>query len=185
MRVVVIPGMGCHPVESSNWYAWFAKQMQQRSHECILRDFPDPHQCKESIWIPYLRDEIGLCESTIVVGHSSGAACAMRLLERDDTPTLLGAILVATAYTDLGDEDEARSEYFNREWNWDKMKKGAREIVSFHGVDDPLIPVAEAQYIASKLEGENFEYFEMENKGHFWRPWKELLDVIDRQFPQN
>ena len=51
-----------------------------------------------------------------------GAACAMRLLESTEVPTLRGAVLVATAYTDLGDESERRSEYFNRPWNWEMMK---------------------------------------------------------------
>lgn len=187
MRVVLIPGMGCTPVASSNWYAWFANQMEQRSYvdECILRDFPDPYQCKESVWVPFIKDEIGLDESTVIVGHSSGAACAMRLLEDDDCPKLLGAILVAAAHTDLGDPHEAKSEYFNRPWQWEKMKQGAQHIVLFHGTDDHLILVQEARFIASKMSSEtdsNFEYKEMDGMSHFFSPWEELLEVMDTKF---
>lgn len=185
MRIVLIPGMGCTPVASSNWYSWFANEMNKRDYveECILRDFPDPHQCKESIWIPFLQNEVGLDESTVVVGHSSGAACAMRVLENENCPRLLGAILVAAAYTDLGDEHEAKSEYFNRPWDWDKMKEGAKNIVLLHGTDDHLIPVREARYIASKMnDAENFQYVEMDGVSHFFSPWQELLDVMDAKF---
>jgi len=188
MRVILIPGMGCTPVASSNWYSWFAAEMGTRSYveECILQDFPDPYQCKESVWIPFLKEEIGLDESTVVVGHSSGAACAMRLLESDDSPKLLGAILVAAAHTDLGDPHEAKSEYFNRPWNWDKMKQGADHIVLFHGIDDHLIPVKEARFIASKLkDAENFEYKEMDGVSHFFSPWQEILDVMDAKFGES
>ena len=128
-----------------------------------------------------------------VVGHSSGAACVLRLLERagnDESaiPKLRGAILVAAAYTDLGDAHEARSEYFSRDWDWDKIKAGAHDIVCFHGENDPLIPVAEARYIASKLEGDNdddrdnFEYQELPRASHFWSPWPESLQVMDSRF---
>ena len=159
--------------------------MSKRSYvdECILRDFPDPYQCKESVWIPFLKNDIGLDESTIVVGHSSGAACAMRLLESDDFPRLLGALLVAAAHTDLGDPHEARSEYFNRPWDWEKMKRGAEQIVVFHGTDDPLIPVREARFIASKMnDADSFEYKEMDGVSHFFSPWQEILDTMDTKF---
>lgn len=185
MRIVLIPGMGCTPVASSNWYSWFANEMRKRSYvdECILRDFPDPHQCRESIWIPFLKEEIGLDESTVIVGHSSGAACAMRVLENDAFPKLLGTILVAAAHTDLGDAHEARSEYFNREWDWNKMKSGAENIILFHGTDDHLIPVKEARYIASEMnDAKHFEYYEIDNVSHFFSPWQEILDVMDSKF---
>ena len=41
--------------------------------------------------------------NTVLVGHSSGAVAAMRLLEK--TP-LLGAVLVSACHTDLGDAGE-------------------------------------------------------------------------------
>ena len=179
MRVVVIPGMGCTPTATSNWYGWFQAEMQRRSHECVLRDFPDPYGCKESVWVPFVLNDIGVDDDTVIVGHSSGAACAMRLLEQN--LNLRGAVLVAAAHTDLGDEAERRSEYFNRPWDWETMKKGARNIVCFHGTDDHLIPVSEARHIAEMMEGGSFEYMEMDGKSHFFRPWQELLDVMDQK----
>ena len=186
MKIVLIPGMGCSPVSQSNWYSWFANEMNKRpSVKCVLCDFPDPNKCRESIWAPFIKDEIGLDEDTIVVGHSSGAACAIRLLESPDVPKLRGVILVAAAYTDLGEESERRSEYFSRPWNWEEMKLGAEKIVCFHGVDDHLIPVEEARHIAGKLKCDSFEYVEMAGKSHFFYPWDELLDTADDMILNN
>jgi uncharacterized protein len=129
MKVVIIPGMGCTPVATANWYSWLHSELSRRHSDadCVLRDFPDPYGCKESVWIPFLENDIGLDQETILVGHSSGASCAMRLLEKlgQCQSPLLGVILVAAAYTDLGLEEEARSEYFNRGWDWESMKRGA------------------------------------------------------------
>lgn len=184
MRVVIIPGMGCSPVAQCNWYSWFAAKMKERSIECVLRDFPDPNKCRESIWIPFILDDIGIePENTVIVGHSSGAACAMRLLEKQGAAApLKGAILVATAYTDMGDADERNSEYFSRPWKWDDMKEGAENIICFHGTDDHLIPVSEARHIAEKLKGDNFCYHEMDGVSHFFQPWQKMLDVFDEKF---
>lgn len=91
----------------------------------------------------------------------------MRLLESGN-PKLLGVILVAAAYTDLGDEDEARSEYFNRSWNWEMMKEGAEHIVLFHGTE--------------MNDANHFTFIEMANKSHFFRPWQEILGVFDDKF---
>lgn len=181
MRIVLIPGMGCSPVTHSNWYSWFENKVSKLEgvEECIIRDFPDPNKCREKIWVPYLINEIGLDENTVVVGHSTGASCAMRLLESHSVPKMKGVILVAAAYTDLGDEQERQSGYFDRPWDWEQMKDGANKIVCFHGVDDPLIPVGEARYIAENMAGENFEYHEMEGVSHFFQPWDNILDVID------
>ena len=180
MRVVIIPGMGCSPVKHCNWYSWLNTELAQRNIECVLRDFPDPDQCRESIWVPFVMNDIGLDQDTVVVGHSSGAACAMRLLEQQQVP-LRAAILVAAAYTDMGDAHERRSEYFSRDWNWDAMTKGAGTIVCFHGTDDHLIPVAEARHIAEKLKGDNFQYYEMDGMSHFFQPWAELLQLFDEK----
>ena len=181
MKVILIPGMGCTPVIRSNWYAWFAKEMNKRDNvECDLQNFPDPYKCRESIWLPHVEKLVEDPENTVIVGHSSGAACAMRLLEKATEKPFAACILVAAAYTDLGDEDERLSEYFNRPWDWNRMAQGASKIVLFHGTDDHLIPVKEARHIAQQLSSvSHFEFLEMAGKSHFFEPWSEILDVMD------
>lgn len=195
MKIILIPGMGCTPVKQSNWYAWFANQVNQREIKtnvhCDLQNFPDPYKCRESIWLPHVMDKLMAGEqpqNVVVVGHSSGAACAMRLLERmgaqeqskQQQQPLAACILVAAAHTDLGDEDERMSGYFNRPWDFNSMASGASKIVLFHGTDDHLIPVKEARYIAEKLSfAQHFEYREMDGRSHFFEPWPELLEVLD------
>ena len=152
--------------------------------ECDLQDFPDPYRCRESIWMPHVQKLMADHDPSkiVVVGHSSGAACAMRLLEKMGASNPIAAcVLVAAAHTDLGDEDERLSEYFNRPWNWNLMAQGAKNIVLFHGTDDHLIPVNEARHIADKLSSApHFEYREMNGKSHFFEPWSEILEVMDK-----
>lgn len=43
---------------------------------------PDPITAKESIWIPFMREQMECDENTVIIGHSSGAEAAMRFAEK-------------------------------------------------------------------------------------------------------
>jgi predicted alpha/beta hydrolase family esterase len=115
-RIVIVPGMGCVPVRECNWYAWLQDELEQDSSgrfNVILQDMPDPHAARESRWVPFIRNTLKVDDKTILIGHSSGCEAIMRLLEKDK---VRGVILVAACHTDLGDENERASEYYNRPW---------------------------------------------------------------------
>lgn len=98
MRFIIAPGNGgCGKnIKKCNWYGWFHKEMKRRGHESICVNWPDSFVCRQSIWLPFVRDELKADKQTVVVGHSTGALLAMRLLE---TVELHGVILVAAAHT--------------------------------------------------------------------------------------
>ena len=110
---------------------------------------------------------------------------------------------MSAAHTDLGDEYERASEYFDEgEWKWNEMVRHARFIHQFHSTDDPLIPVEEARYVAQNLQSAaesaaelsaaanedgsmhgptaSFKYDELQGFSHFFDPFRPLLDVLDR-----
>jgi len=67
-------------------------------------------------------------------------------------------VLIAAAYTDLDDETEKISGYFDTPWNWQKIQKNQHWILQFASVDDPYIPIQEARFIHQKL---NTDYYEI------------------------
>ena len=113
-RVVIVPGVGCIPVRECNWYAWLEETLTQDlsgRFSVILEDMPDPFASRESYWVQFIRQTLKVDEKTILVGHSSGCAAILRLLEKDK---VRGVILVAAGRTDLDDEEDKDSEYYNR-----------------------------------------------------------------------
>ena len=181
-KFILAPGNGgCgRNIKAANWYAWFDKEITKRGHESICVNWPDPNICHQSKWIPFCINELKADERTIIVGHSTGALLAMRLAEQQK---VAGIILVAAAHTDLGDAGERASGYFDEPWNWAAIPPNCNFIHQFHSVDDPLIPVAEARFVAAQLKGENHVYEELLQSSHFFEPWQELLDAVDRYAP--
>jgi serine hydrolase len=77
------------------------------------------------------------------------AVAAMRYAEDN---TILGSVLVSPCYTDLGDDLEKQSGYYDRPWEWEKIKANQDKIALIWGDDDPYIPQDEFTFIGNQLD---------------------------------
>ncbi|EFJ49587.1 hypothetical protein VOLCADRAFT_101873 [Volvox carteri f. nagariensis] len=180
ITVAIVPGNGAGDVENCNWYGWLKAQLQSRWPETqvrvMLRNMPDPVRARETVWLPFMANHLNCGENSIIVGHSSGAAAGMRFAE---TSKVLGLVLVAAYVSDLGDANEAASGYFNRPWEWEKIKANASFITQFASRDDPFLPWREQQQVAACLGTELRAY---EDRGHFQdEEQPEILEALEAQ----
>lgn len=82
VNIAIVPGNGTGNVVNANWYGWLQRSLHNPpSVTCQLKNMPEPLRALESKWIPFMRDTLQCKEDTIIVGHSSGAAAAMRFAE--------------------------------------------------------------------------------------------------------
>ncbi len=170
-KVILIHGNGgSWPKE--NWLPPVAKKLREiKNLQVIFRRFPDPSLARAKYWIPFIK-KLGADENTILVGHSSGAVATMRYAEKNK---ILGSILVAVCHTDLGEEKERLSGYYEKFWNWKSIRNNQKWIYQFASVDDRFIPIREARYVHKKLKT---NYKEFKHQGHF-SSWDKKTD-----FPQ-
>lgn len=173
MRVVVVPGNGEGDVFHGNWYGWMFNELGQLGVNCVMKNMPDPVLARESVWIPFMRNELKCGEDTIIIGHSSGAEAAMRYAEKY---AVHGIILVSACVTDLEDETERQSGYYNRSWDWTAIKNNVNVIVQFGSTDDPFIPWSEQEQVAKGLQS---DFHKFTDRGHFMNSqFPELLKVV-------
>ena len=160
MKAMIIPGNGNTPI-TNNWNLYVKSELEKLSVEVIAENMPDADLAREKFWIPFMEQKMGKDENVILIGHSSGAVAIMRFLENHK---ILGTVLVGACYTDLAEEKEKISGYYNRPWNWEKIKENAGWIIQFASTDDPYISKEEFRHINNMLET---EYHEYKNRGHF------------------
>lgn len=135
--------------------------------------FPDPLEAFESSWTKFLVDTLHADERCVIVGHSSGAALAMRYAEKH---RVRGLVLVGAYHSDLDNELERGSGYFDRPWDWEAIRANCGFIVQFHATNDHLVPVEEARFVAQQLKS---EYHELPEEGHFDADdFPQLLDAL-------
>lgn len=159
-KVVFIHGNGGGS-NKDNWFPYLKQELTKLGLKVLDQDFPDADLARQNYWLPFLKNTLKADEDTIIIGHSSGAVAAMRFAEQTK---LLGTVLVGACYTDLGDEKEKASGYYQNPWNWQSIKDNQKWIIQFASIDDPWIPIEEARFIHSQLDS---EYYEYTNQGHF------------------
>ncbi len=171
MKVIFLHGNGGGSVRD-NWFPWLKAELEKLEIEVMSRDFPDSQLARQENWLPFLKNELKADENSILVGHSSGAVASMRFAEKNK---IYGSILVGACYTDLGDETEKKSGYFDNPWDWEAIKSNQNWIIQFASTDDPYIPIKEARHVHEMLAT---EYYEMDNQRHFGD------DIPKSEFPE-
>lgn len=170
MKVIFLPGNGgCTPKD--NWFPYVKNELEALGITVIDKDFPDNDICRAQYWLPFIK-ELGADEQTILIGHSTGAIASMRFAEENK---IFGSVLVAGYHTDLEDEKEKQSGYFDTPWKWEQIKNNQKWIIQFNATDDPWIPITEARFVHEKL---NTDYHEFTDKGHFG------VDYHKKDFPE-
>ncbi len=160
VRAILIHGNGgCSP--NDNWFPYLKKELERIGIKTEAPQFPDAILARASSWLPFLKDTLKADEEAILIGHSSGAIAAMRFAQENH---ILGSVLVGTYHTDLNNQAEKLSGYFDSPWKWDAIKKNQQWIIQFAGTDDPWIPIEEARFVHEKL---STDYHELEGQGHF------------------
>ncbi len=160
------------------WAAWLKEELEALGFETFFETMPDSVMARSEYWLPFLKEQVGAGEQDVIIGWSSGAVAAMRYAENN---RLLGSILVSPCYTDLGDEDEKQSGYYETPWQWGKIKANQAKIALISGDDDPYIPQAEFEYIVERLEAISIKIL---GGKHFLERerFPELLDYIKQTY---
>lgn len=163
VKIIFIHGNGGGDInDPEGWFPYLKKEFEKLGLEVMSQNFPDPVKARRKYWIPFL-EKLGTDENTILIGHSSGAVAAMRYAENHQ---ILGSVLVAACFTDLGMESEKISGYYDDPWDWKAIKKNQHWIIQFHSTDDPFIPISEARFVHEKLNSEYYEYTDQEHFGY-------------------
>jgi len=173
-KAVIIPGNGAGDVHHANWYGWLFKKLNNiENFSCLLKNMPEPVKATEAVWLPFMKDKLNVDENTIIIGHSSGACAALRFAE---SHKVHGIILVSAYTSDLGDSLEKASGYFNRPWQWEKIKSNVCWITQFGSTDDPFLPWTEQEEVATNL---SVDLKQFSDKGHFMSStFPELLNAV-------
>ena len=167
-KVLLVPGNGCdgslEELRECNFYGTAEQSLSDAGYEVRLSPMPDPLEARESIWLPFILNRLGADANAVLVGHSSGAAAALRIAEKCK---LRGLVLIAAYDDDLGDEGERDSGYFSRPFDWNAMTRNCGFIVQFAGARDTLVPIAVQRRVAGSL-GPSIDYREKPRGTHFF-----------------
>ncbi len=177
-RIVYIHGNGASHW-SFGWAPWLRDELEKRGYETFFETMPDSVIARKKWWLPFMEGHIKVGENDVVVGWSSGAIAAMRYAEWHK---IRGSVLVGPSASDLGDELEKQSGYFDEPWQWQKIKDNQQHVAIVHSDNDPFIPQEQFAIIKKELSP---DVVLLPGRGHFIdeATFPELLDYILKTYP--
>jgi predicted alpha/beta hydrolase family esterase len=145
---------GTDASSSANWFPWLKKELESRGYTVWVPDLPHAEKPNIQRYNEFLlaNKEWVFNEDTIIVGHSSGAVAILGLLEALPEHVVVNkCFLVGSFKDDLG--WESLKDLFLQPFDFEKIKKHAKEFIFIHSDNDPYCPLEHAKYLADKVGG--------------------------------
>lgn len=173
MRIILVHGYKASP--KTNFWPWLQRELIDRRYEVVMPELPNPEAPDRDAWTKALLEAVGpLSDQDIIVGHSLGAAAALRLLEAAEARTTPHAcVLISTPWMI---KDERFRSFFLTELDHDVLMWRASKFVVVHAKDDAIIPINHADRYAQVFHA---KLITPETGGHFDGPeYQEILKAI-------
>lgn len=157
---------------------WLKKELVNLGFEVVFETFPDSIIGRKEYWFEFMEDYLKIGKNDLIIGWSTGAIAAMKYAE---SHRIKGSILISPYYTDLDDELEKQSGYFDTPWQWDSITANQGKIAVVYGDDDPYIAQDEFKFVADKL---NATEINIPKGAHFieWQEIPELLEYVKANY---
>jgi len=130
-NVIIFHGTGGSP--NAYWIPWLAFGLEKRGYKVTVPSLPNPNKPDINEALPFVLNNLEFDEETVLIGHSSGSALILSVLE-NIKPKIKMAILVAGFYKQL---PGGRNGMIQEQYDWDKIKFHAGEFVFINSDNDP------------------------------------------------
>lgn len=182
-RAVVLHGYKGSPY--INWYPWLAWKLRRRGYNTWSPWLPMASQPNGMVWTQKLLSRKGWdFNGSLIIGHSAGSVEILNLLSKLPKEQKAGTVVLVSALR-LKPSWPALKKLIPEPFDFELIKKNAKRFILVHAVDDPTVPVSDAQYYANKLGG---ELIVLPSGGHFnvlkniryWR-FPKLVEVLEER----
>jgi uncharacterized protein len=154
MKILLIHGFKSN--SKMNFFPWLREELIKLGHDVIVPNLPNANEPDPEEWVKTLLEAVKTVDDeTVVVGHSLGAATALRFLEAVEVrSTCRGAVLIAAPWMI---RDEKLRGFFMSELDFDVLMWKASKFTIIHSHDDPVIPFDHAEKYAKVLHANLIE----------------------------
>lgn len=154
---ILLPGY--HSDENTNFYPWLRAELNsQGKHVQVIPYYDFIDNKSETDILEYIVSYAKLDSEAVLIGHSLGGALALKLLEKAEVQ--ISKLVLVASFVTPKFLDKVRSFEARLSWNFDfeKIKRNAREIVILSDETDYIVPKAAGEELQEKLGGRLIEF---------------------------
>lgn len=151
VKVLLIHGYGGNP--NGGWRPWLMAELEKKDIYCCALPMPTPDFPVCEAWIDEIAREVDRSQNDQIylVGHSLGVPTILKYLQSNKSKKIAGAVLVAGPANKCGIEGIAN--FFEEDFDFDKIRNKCEKFVFIHGDNDPYVPLKQAEYLNSNTHG--------------------------------
>lgn len=139
-----------------NWFPWLTYKLIERGHDVFVPRLPTPEDQNLSNWKKTFKDQTPtLNKDTILIGHSTGPLLLFSELE--ESKVAVAGLVVVSGFCsalNIPDFDPLLKTFIEHQYDWNKIKENAKVRISFHGTEDPYVPLELGREVAQKIDAE-------------------------------
>jgi hypothetical protein len=144
MKFVILHGTEGTP--EGNWFPWLAKELEKMGHKTIRPQLPTPDGQNVENWIRIIGKAVkevgGPDNETIIIAHNMSPMAVCHYLVKNNVK--IKAAFFVSGFTDYVDELEpyhtVNPRFFDKNFDWNKLKTNCQNIICFAGDNDPYLP---------------------------------------------
>ncbi|MBI2635923.1 serine hydrolase family protein [Candidatus Peregrinibacteria bacterium] len=172
---------GIYGTPQENWFPWMKGELEKSGHRVIVPAFPNFDRPILDEWMRHIEKyEKDVDSETTFVGHSLGAAFALRLIGRMHQH-IYACYLASPVWEVMGNEfDPLMKGFTEAPYDWNVIRKYCDRFTVLHGGDDPYIRHEKSAALAVHL---GIDLVEIPRGGHLntaagYRQFPLLRDLI-------
>ncbi|KKS41803.1 MAG: hypothetical protein UV61_C0006G0155 [Candidatus Gottesmanbacteria bacterium GW2011_GWB1_43_11] len=182
---------GSYGDPNKNWYQYIGVKAQEKGYSVNIPRLPYIDKLDFDETFNFLFDQRFITNETTVIGHSSGAAYILGILQRLPKDIIIQKAILVAGFVDADLTERLFQEVpkehyyklFPKKWNWEKIKTSCRKFVIVQSVNDPYIQMRHAKTLEEKLNGElvilpGALHFSVNAGGKRFKEFPELLRYI-------
>lgn len=138
---------GINGYERQNFFPWLQEELESRNHSVNFPQLPGQENPNIDNQAAFLLKNQTFNESTVLFGHSLGATVALKVTENLDQP--IKKLILAAGVAKHFNDKYAKG--FKWDFDFDKIKKNAQEIVILRDSNDLRVPADHADILSKNL----------------------------------
>ncbi len=159
---LIVHGKG--GIAATGWILWLQEKLEKNKYLCQVPHFPTTSEAPLTEWF-HVFEKLNLpLDQTTCIAHARGAMAFLRWVNTLPSNTRIHKLILVSCNSDYQPNRNDSDAFYNAPLNYEDIKQKCPSISIIHSEDDPYVPIAAGEQLATNL---NATFVQYKTAGHF------------------
>ena len=188
-NALILHGAGNN--SQGNWFPWLKSELEAKGYKVWSPDLPNSDEPIQKDWLDtiFSNKDWQFNKESVIIGHSAGSTLILRILESLPYAIQINKAILVAGVVELGTKPEFfqyKRGLVKKPFDWEKIKKSARELYFICSDNDPYQCGADQgkimqEHLGGELIVKSEEgHFNLE-KGQQYKQFPFILELLGKK----